>query len=133
MKRSERTLTLALSFSNLVSLDRLAPELADPPGAFTHTWIFGIQAGRLSFWEPMVTLAYFLQVADGTLLSDANKGVVVTNDDGTTVTVPINIPPAAPEAGFFPQKYSISYSKNTEKIRVTLLDMTQLPESTSDG
>jgi len=72
---------------------------------------------------------YFLQVANSTLLSDANKGVVETNDDWTTVTVPIQIPPAAPEAGFYPQKYSISYSKSTEKIRVTLLDMTQLPAS----
>lgn len=77
----------------------------------------------------MITLEYFKPGADGTLQSDANGGDITSTSDGMTVTVDIDIPSKAPKAGYYPQQYSVSYSKATRKIRVTLLDMTRLEAS----
>lgn len=87
-----------------------APELAGPPdprtwrnlginvprdfrakaAEFTHTWIYGANAGRLTFLEPMITLA-FLQEQHEKTCTD------------------IAVPEAAAEAGYYPTQYCIRY------------------------
>ena len=95
---------------------------------FTHTFIFGTQDGAVSFWEPMITLEYLMSLRDGKCAVadvDGNGGTVETL--GSKVTVPIAMPLAAAEAGYYPSAYSMSYSGG--KYRVTLEDMTHLPAS----
>ena len=65
-----------------------APELAGEP--FTRTWIYGTYAGRLTFYEPMITLAF---------LEERNEEVCTA----------IAMPEAMPEAGYYPTQYCIRY------------------------
>jgi len=65
-----------------------APELAGEP--FTHTWIYGAFGGRVTFFEPMITLAF---------LEERNE----------EVCTPIAVPEAMPEPGFYPTEYCIRY------------------------
>jgi hypothetical protein len=65
-----------------------APEMAGEP--FTHTWIYGIYGGRITFYEPMITLAF---------LEEKNEEVCSE----------IAMPEAMPEPGFYPSQYCIRY------------------------
>jgi hypothetical protein len=69
-------------------LNTQAPELAGEP--FTHTWIYGSYAGRLTFYEPMITLAF---------LEEQNEEVCAA----------IAMPEAMPEAGYYPSQYCVRY------------------------
>jgi hypothetical protein len=66
-----------------------APEIAE--GApFTHTWIYGTYAGKITFFEPMITLAYLEQLE---------------ND----VCVDISMPAEMPEPGYYPTQYCMRH------------------------
>lgn len=85
-------------------IDVRTPELADPPQrGFTHTWIFGSYGGRITFYEPMITLAY--------LLSRPNS------------CTPIRQPAAWQEDGFYPTEYCIRYSPDGRTYTVSLEDL----------
>ena len=85
-------------------IDARTPELADPPKrAFTHTWIYGAYDGHITFYEPMITLAYFMSHPDS--------------------CTPIRQPKAWAEAGYYPTEYCIRYSKDSGGITVSLEGM----------
>lgn len=82
-------------------IDGRTPELADPPKReFTHTWIYGAYDGRITFYEPMITLAYFMSHPDS--------------------CTPIRQPKAWEKAGYYPTEYCIRYSKDSGSITVSL-------------
>ena len=118
----------------VVELHRLginAPELGGLE--FTHTWIFGIQAGHLAFWEPMITTAFFRSLENGEIFSsgDTNGGVVSEMPNGgAKVVVSVDRPPAAPVAGTYPSTYTMLYDGSSKTYRVALTDMQHLPAST---
>ena len=82
-------------------IDARTPELADPPGrGFTHTWIYGAYGGHITFYEPMITLAYLLSRPDG--------------------CAPIRQPAAWEAAGYYPTEYCIRYSKARAAYTISL-------------
>lgn len=71
--------------------------------AFTKTFIWGSYDGKFIFWEPMVTLDYFLSEPD--------------------VIVPLRQPQAFQKDGWYPTKYKISYSDDKDEYTVALLNL----------
>ncbi len=65
-----------------------APELAGEP--FTHTWIYGAYAGRMTFYEPMIANAF---------LEERHEEVCAE----------IAMPEAMSEPGYYPSQYCIRY------------------------
>ena len=103
---------------------------------FSHTWIFGTMGGNLSFWEPMITRDYLLWVkglspSDKKTATDPNGGSIEFKGSGASVTVPITIPQAAPEAGYYPTNYKIQYRKPGRLFTISLGDMVYLEASSS--
>ena len=100
---------------------------------FTHTWIFGTMGGNLSFWEPMITRDYLGWVKDLSpslkAVQDPNGGSIRTTGSGSSVTIPIRIPAAAPVAGYYPTHYQIQYRKPGRTFRVSLESLILLPAS----
>lgn len=89
-------------------IDARTPELADPPErGFTHTWIYGAYGGHITFYEPMITLAYLLSRPD--------------------VCTPIRQPAAWEEAGYYPTEYCIRYSKDRAAYTVSLEGLVERP------
>lgn len=72
---------------HLINLE--APELLGE-APFTYTWIYGAYGGRLTFYEPMITLAFLQE----------------KNEDVCTL---IPMPEAMPEPGYYPTEYCIRY------------------------
>lgn len=81
-------------------VDSKAPELAKGGPKFTHTFIFGAQDGRISFYEPMITRAY---------LANAPR-----------MCARIKQPEAWAVAGSYPTKYCIRHSDRTGRYTVSL-------------
>ena len=75
-----------------------APEFNGYP--FTHTFIFGSYEGRLSFWEPMVSLEY-LQTKPFACFPIASAAAVKVS-------------------GYYPQSYCVKYYRNRSEYMVTL-------------
>ncbi len=80
-------------------LDRSTAELNG--GTFTQTWIYGTWDGAISFFEPMITLAY-LQGLQGKICYDLKMPLVFA------------------EAGDYPTRYCTAYNKNRDTYRITL-------------
>lgn len=76
-----------------------SPEFNGHP--FTHTWIWGTYDARITFFEPMITLAY--------LNTQPEK-------DCTSYTMPSKFH----EAGFYPTQYCTSYNKGLKQYTVSL-------------
>ena len=100
-------------------LDFASPEWQGEP--FTHTWIFGTYDGRLTFWEPMITLDFLQSLERG----KGKKGPKQVN-------VPISMPEAAPEAGYYPTKYQIAFHPRLDGYTVALTGMKWLPLSSGN-
>lgn len=81
-------------------IDSKTPEMGKPPRKFTHTWIFGAYDGRISFYEPMITLDY--------LKSRPNT------------CVPIKQPKAWQVGGYYATKYCMRHHGNTGATTVSL-------------
>lgn len=82
-------------------IDSKTPELAPgdaPP--FTHTWIYGAYDGKITFYEPMITLAYL--------------------QEGPNGCTPIKQPAAWEQAGYYPTVYCIRYSADHANYTVSL-------------
>lgn len=81
-------------------IDSRTPELGNPPGPFTHTWIYGAFDGRITFYEPMITLAFL--------------------ESRENVCVPIRQPQAWQQAGYYPTEYCIRYLPERKEHTVSL-------------
>jgi hypothetical protein len=83
-------------------------DITDPPKrAFTHTWIFGAMGGRITFYEPMITLAFLLGQPD--------------------VCTPIHQPQAWQTAGYYPTEYCIRYLPESAAYTVSLEGLIERP------
>ncbi|HEX5435953.1 MAG TPA: hypothetical protein VFW98_02250 [Gemmatimonadaceae bacterium] len=78
----------------------LSPEFNGQP--FTQTFIYGSWNGRMTFFEPMITLAY------------------LQTKPNTTTSIPV--PLQYPEAGYFPTAYKVTYDAQAKEYRVALID-----------
>ena len=83
-------------------IDSQTPELVVAGREFTHTFIFGAYDGHVTFYEPMVTLAYFQSRPD--------------------LCVPIKQPQAWEHDGYYPTTYCIRYLADHERYTVSLED-----------
>jgi hypothetical protein len=83
-------------------IDSKAPELADGGPEFTHTFIFGAYDGQITFYEPMITLAYFESRPDA--------------------CVPIKQPQAWAIEGYYPTTYCTRYRADEQRYTVSLED-----------
>jgi hypothetical protein len=83
-------------------IDSQSPELVVQGQAFTHTFIFGAYDGHVTFYEPMVTLAYLQTRPDS--------------------CVPIKQPQAWETEGYYPTTYCIRYLAEDERYTVSLED-----------
>ena len=83
-------------------IDSQAPELVVAGREFTHTFIFGAYDGHVTFYEPMVTLAYF--------------------ESRPNSCVPIKQPEAWEAEGYYPTSYCIRYLADAERYTVSLED-----------
>ena len=77
-------------------IDLSSPEF-QPQGEFSHTFIFGAYEGRITFWEPMITMDFFQKK--------------------TSSCTDISLPQAYDAAGYYPTKYCIRYTdRNTYTV-----------------
>jgi hypothetical protein len=83
-------------------IDSQSPELVVAGREFTHTFIFGAYDGHVTFYEPMVTLAYLESRPD--------------------VCVPIKQPQAWETEGYYPTAYCIRYRAEEARYTVSLED-----------
>ena len=83
-------------------IDSKSPELVVDGQAFTHTFIFGAYDGQITFYEPMITLAYLQTRPD--------------------LCVPIKQPQAWETEGYYPTSYCIRYLADDERYTVSLED-----------
>jgi hypothetical protein len=72
----------------------------DPGGTFTRTFIFGSYDGHVTFWEPMITLAFFRS--------------------HPSTCRPIKLPAAYEIGGYYPSQYCIRYRPVRRELTVSL-------------
>ena len=83
-------------------IDTQTPELVIAGREFTHTFIFGAYDGQITFYEPMITLAY-----------------LETRPD---LCVPIKQPQAWQTEGYYPTTYCIRHLAEDGRYTVSLED-----------
>jgi hypothetical protein len=83
--------------------------LGNPAGfqPFAKTFIYGSWNGRLTFYEPMVTLEYLL------------------SDPEVATSIPVSA--SYPEAGYFPTSYKVTYDAQAKEYRVALTGLAKRP------
>ncbi|MGH3731163.1 MAG: hypothetical protein ACRDTU_20800, partial [Micromonosporaceae bacterium] len=74
---------------------------------FTHSFIYGHYDGEMTFYEPMVTLEYFKNVASGDVASRCFA---------------MKLPQAWETSGWYPTKYCIRYRANRDEVTTSLED-----------
>lgn len=79
-------------------VDPASPEFNGKP--FTYTWIYGAYGGKLTFLEPMVTKAFLEKSED--------------------IAVPLKLPKAMPQAGWYPTEYRIQHQPDNGTHTVSL-------------
>lgn len=82
-------------------VDLMAPEFTG--GEFTRTMIWGSYDGEFIFVEPMITTEF--------LLTHPDEVISMSQPDAVQVS------------GWYPMQYSVVYSENPGKYRVSLLDL----------
>lgn len=87
--------------NHLVDLSR--PEFNGEP--FTHTFIYGAFEGRISFYEPMITLDWFDGLSTGRVASDCFD---------------LKLPTAWARSGWYPTAYCVRYRANRDDYTVSL-------------
>lgn len=88
-------------------IDARTPELGDPPRKFTHTWIFGAYDGHITFYEPMITLEFFMSRPE--------------------VCAPIRQPAAREKTGYYPTEYCIRYHPGRKAYTVSIEGLVKRP------
>lgn len=86
-------------------VDTTAPEHHGEP--FTHTFIYGIWDGEVTFYEPMVTHAWYQGLVDGTIEDSC---------------FPIKQPQAFQRSGWYPTSYCIEFRENRHELTTSLQD-----------
>ncbi|BAY62546.1 Na-Ca exchanger/integrin-beta4 [Calothrix brevissima NIES-22] len=89
-------------------VDKDTPELNG--GEFGQTFIFGSYAGKVNFWEPMITKEFLAELG---LAADGTKTT-------KKITFDIKQPERFAKAGLYPQKYSIVYDADHREYTVSL-------------
>jgi hypothetical protein len=84
-------------------IDLTGPEFAGEP--FTHSFIYGIWNGHVTFYEPMVTHEWFASLRDGTR-ADA--------------CFDLKLPQAWERAGWYPTEYCLRYRPNRDELTASL-------------
>ena len=84
-------------------IDTTSPEFSGQP--FTHTFIYGAFDGRISFYEPMITLEWFKRLFGGDVASRCFA---------------LKLPTAWKPAGWYPTEYCIRYRANRADYTVSL-------------
>ncbi len=84
-------------------IDLTSPEIAGT-GAFTHTFIYGKYAGRLTFLEPMISEEFLLSKPD--------------------LEATIRKPASFGRTGHFPTAYTVGYNEAAKTYRVALTGLT---------
>lgn len=84
-------------------VDLTAPEHHGEP--FTHTFIYGIWDGDVTFYEPMVTHEWFTWLTDGSIEDEC---------------FPIKEPQAWQQAGWYPTEYCMEYRENRDELTASL-------------
>lgn len=79
-------------------IDPASPEFNNQP--FTRTFIYGAYDGKITFYEPMLTLQY--------LQSQPNE------------YLDIKLPAAYAQTGYYPTRYSVRYDASKEVYRISL-------------
>ncbi|GLZ38902.1 hypothetical protein [Actinokineospora sp. NBRC 105648] len=86
--------------------------LTDPTGpefngaTFTHTFMYGAYAGDITFYEPMITRAWLVEVVQS----------------GRGACRDIKPPAAWKVAGWYPTRYCVDYRANRHELSVALTD-----------
>ncbi len=88
-------------------IDARTPELGDPPRKFTHTGIFGAYDGHITFYEPMITLEFFMSRPE--------------------VCAPIRQPAAREKGGSYPTEYCIRYHPGRRAYTVSIEGLVKRP------
>eukprot|EP01104_Vermistella_antarctica_P020442 TRINITY_DN8743_c0_g1_i1.p1 TRINITY_DN8743_c0_g1~~TRINITY_DN8743_c0_g1_i1.p1 ORF type:complete len:577 (+),score=118.77 TRINITY_DN8743_c0_g1_i1:74-1732(+) len=92
-------------------------------GAFTSTWIWGLWDGRVAFFEPMITIQYYKDLAAG--------GV----DASDCREIP-GMPSEFDVAGYYPTAYCSTYNLDQDMFHTYLTNFTYFEKGctdTSDG
>lgn len=84
-------------------VDLTAPEHGGEP--FTHTFIYGIWDGEVTFYEPMVTHEWFSGLVDGSIGGEC---------------FPIKQPQAWQQSGWYPTEYCMDYRENRDELTASL-------------
>lgn len=79
-------------------IDPTAPEFNNQP--FTRTFLYGTFDGKLSFYEPMLTLQYLQSRPDEYL--------------------DLKLPEAYAQSGYYPTRYSVRYDPSNQVYRISL-------------
>jgi hypothetical protein len=67
---------------------------------FTHSWIYGVYGGKVTFWEQMIALSYL--------------------ESRPNMCAPIKTPPAVEVAGYYPTQQCIRYDAGADAYIVSL-------------
>ncbi len=81
-------------------IDVRSPEMGNPPQDFTHTWIYGANGGKITFYEPMITMAFLAGKPD--------------------LCAPIRQPAAWARSGYYPTEYCMRYHDDSKTTTVSL-------------
>lgn len=81
-------------------IDPTSPEFGKPPQTFTHTFLYGAFDGHITFYEPMITHAFFMSQPD--------------------MCKPLHLPAAWETSGYYPTRYCIRYQARREAYTVSL-------------
>jgi hypothetical protein len=81
-------------------VDSRSPELQNPPGRFTRTFIYGSFDGELIFWEPMITLDYLSRAKDE--------------------CAAISQPERVKQSGYYPTVYCVRHDEREDRHTVSL-------------
>jgi hypothetical protein len=84
-------------------IDVTGPEFAGE--AFTHSFIYGVWDGHITFYEPMVTHQWFTELSDGTRTDECFA---------------LKLPAAWERAGWYPTEYCLRYRENRDELIASL-------------
>lgn len=84
-------------------IDVTGPEFAGEP--FTHSFIYGTWNGHITFYEPMVTHAWFSDLVTGARADQCFA---------------IKLPQAWERAGWYPTEYCLRYRENRDELTASL-------------
>jgi hypothetical protein len=92
-------------------VDKFAPEFQGKP--FRQIFIYGSYDGKVNFWEPMITKAFFEDLRDF-------LNALESTGEEIALTFAIKQPAKFLETSYYPTRYTIRYDATTEEFTVSL-------------